>query len=160
VSLPGPGNPGYRIPSLGWRITVGALRLIPLLLLLVGLPAAVLAFLSTHNIALPLSILTVTVIGAVLAALSTARYIAKPTSLFGPLSIASGGVALAYILLILQQGSYTFTAPGGTFSIGLTYVEFVELLLLVPALALASGIVTTIEDFRRPRERLPFDFPP
>jgi hypothetical protein len=158
--LQGPGAPGYRIPSLGWRITVGALRIIPLLLVLVGLPAAALAFLASHGIALPISILTVTVVGAAITALSTARYIAKPTSLYGPLSVATSALVLGYLLFFVQLGSYTFTAPNGGFSIGINYTEFVELLLLVPGLALVAGVVTTLEDARSPRERLPYDFPP
>jgi hypothetical protein len=32
--------------------------------------------------------------------------------------------------------------------------------MVVPALALAAGVVTTIEDARVPRERLPYDYPP
>ena len=64
-------NLGFRIPGLGWRITLGALRMIPLVLLLVGLPAALLTYLSTNGVALPISILTVTIFGVVISALST-----------------------------------------------------------------------------------------
>jgi hypothetical protein len=160
VSSPTPPTLGYRIPSLGWRITVGALRMIPLIILLVGLPAAALGFLASHSIPLPLSIAAVTIAGAVLVALSTARYIARPTGFYGPLSIASGAFVLGYLLYILSRSSYLFHVPGTDVTVGVSFTQLVELLLLVPALALASGVVTTIEDARSPRERLPFDFPP
>ena len=151
---------GYKIPSLGWRIAVGALRLIPMVLLFVGLPGALLAFLMSNGITLPLSILTVTVFGILICALVTARYIAKPTVVYGPLAIAVAVVTLLYLRVILAAASYTFTLPNSDFALTLNYLELIELLLIVPTLALAAGIVTTVEDFRTPRERLPFDFPP
>ncbi len=157
---PTPGKLGYRIPPLGWRIMVAALRLIPLMLLFVGLPAAALTFLASHSIALPLSIVVVTVAGAVITALSTARYIAKPTRLYGPLSIASSAFVLGYVLYILGQSTYAFALPGSDITIHFAYATLIELLLIVPALSLAAGIVTTVEDARAPRERLPFDYPP
>jgi hypothetical protein len=162
VSTPAPLPPRltYQVPSLGWRITVAALRLIPLVIVLIGLPVAALSFLQSNAIALPLSIATVAIAGAVIVALSTARYIAKPTSLYGPLSLASSGFVLAYLYYILLQASYVLQVPGSDVTIHLNYALFLELLLLVPALALASGLVTTIEDYRSPRERLPYDYPP
>jgi hypothetical protein len=161
VSFPAtPSRPTYQVPSLGWRITVAALRLIPLMIVLVGLPVAALRFLQSNSIALPLSIVAVTLAGAVIVALSTARYIAKPTSLYGPLSVASSGFVLAYLYYILLQSPYVLSVPGSNGTVHLDYAPFVELLLLVPALALASGLVTTIEDLRSPRDRLPYDYPP
>jgi hypothetical protein len=151
---------GYRVPSLGWRITVAALRLIPLMILLVGLPVAALSFLQSNSIPTPLSIVAVTVAGAIIVALSTARYIAKPTSAYGPLSVVSSGFVLAYLYYIFTQASYVFTTPGSDVTIHLNYAMFVAWLMLVPALGLAAGLVTSVEDARSPRERLPFDFPP
>lgn len=153
-------NLGYRIPSLGWRITVGALRMIPLVLLLVGLPAALLTFVSSHGIALPVSILTVTIFGVALSALSTARYISKPYRVYGPICIAASAVALIYVLILLASSTYTFSIPNSPVTLTLSYTELIELLLIVPLLGLAAGVVTAIEDARAPQERLPFDFPP
>ncbi|MCI4343872.1 MAG: hypothetical protein L3J92_07180 [Thermoplasmata archaeon] len=150
----------YQVPSLGWRITVAALRLIPLMLLFVGLPVAALAFLQSNSIALPLSIVAVTLAGAIIVALSTARYIAKPTSAFGPLSIASSAFVLAYLYYIVLRSTYVLAVPGSDFTVRLTYTNFMLCLMVVPALSLAAGIVTTIEDARVPRERLPYDYPP
>lgn len=151
---------GYRIPTLGWRITVGALRLIPLVLLLVGLPLAALAFLVSHGIPLPLSAYTVAVFGVVISALATARYVAQPTRFFGPLAVATSVVTLLYLRIFLSASTYTFSLPNWDFGVTITYLELLELALLVPTLALAAAVVTTIEDLRSPRERLPFDFPP
>jgi len=155
-----PGGLGYRLPSWGWRIAAGALRLIPMVLLVVGLPAALLAFLISHGIAVPLSILTVTVFGILICALATARYIGKPTRVYGPLALATSVVTLLYLRVILAASSWTLTLPNSDFSLTLNYLELIELLLLVPTLALAAAVVTTVEDYRAPRERLPFDFPP
>lgn len=151
---------GYRIPSLGWRILAGALRLIPMVLLLVGLPGALLAFLLAHGIAAPLSILTVTIFGILICAFATARYIGKPTRLYGPLAVATAVVTLLYLRVILAASTYTFSLPNSDFTLTFSYLELIELLLVVPTLAVAAGIVTTIEDLRAERERLPFDFPP
>ncbi len=162
MSTPAPSPPhfGYRVPTLGWRITVAALRLIPLVLLFIGLPVAALAFLQSNSIPLPLSIVAVTVAGAVITALSTARYIAKPTRLYGPLSIASSAFVLVYVLYILGHSTYSFAVPGSDITLHIAYTTLIELLLVVPALSLAAGVVTTIEDARASRERLPYDYPP
>lgn len=158
ASLPPVGN--YRIPPLGNRILVGGLRLIPTVLLLVGIPAGILTYLGSHGLNLPLSVLTVTIAGLVIAALSTARYVLKPTRLYGPLSIATSAVALVYLLAILAVAQVTLHLSHPAISIGVDYSKIIELVLLVPALGLAAGVVTTIEDVRSPRERLPFDYPP
>jgi hypothetical protein len=151
---------GYRIPGLGWRISVGALGLIPMVLLLVGLPAAALAFVTSHGVALPITVLTVTVFGVVICALATARYVAKPTWLFGMLAMATAAVTLAYLWVILGAAAVTLSPPNSDFSLRVDYRELIELALLVPGLSLASGLVTALEDLRSPQERLPFDFPP
>jgi len=153
-------NLGYRIPGLGWRITLGALRMIPLVLLLVGLPAALLTFLSTNGVALPLSILTVTIFGIAISALSTAQYISKPYRAYGPICVIASSVTLVYIFIILAQSTYTIAIPNTPASLTLNYTELIELLLIVPLLSLSAGVVTAIEDSRSPQERLPFDFPP
>jgi hypothetical protein len=158
--LTGPAPPRYRIPSLGWRITVAALRIIPLMILFIGLPAAALSFLGSHSIPLPLSILVVTVAGALITAFSTARYVAKPTRWYGPISVASSAIVIGYVLYILANSSYAFGLPNGSATLHVQYTLLIEALLVVPALALAAGVVTTIEDARAPQERLPYDFPP
>ncbi|HLM91245.1 MAG TPA: hypothetical protein VK424_04235 [Thermoplasmata archaeon] len=153
-------NLGFRIPGLGWRITLGALRMIPLVLLLVGLPAALLTYLSTNGVALPLSILTVTIFGVLISALSTARYISKPYRAYGPVSVAASAVTIVYILVLLAQSTYTIAIPNTPVTLTLSYTELIELLLIVPLLSMTAAVVTAIEDARSLQERLPFDFPP
>ncbi|HTT72875.1 MAG TPA: hypothetical protein VMG99_01805 [Thermoplasmata archaeon] len=158
MSAPTPGV-GYRIPSLGTRILLGGLRLVPMLVLLVGVPAALLAYLASRGISLPVSVLTVSAFGIALAALGTARYIARPTAAFGPLTVATSAVGAAYLVVLLAASPYRLTVPGTSAGFALGYAGLVLVLLAVPAFGLASGAVTTIEDLKHPGERLPFDFP-
>ncbi|MCI4339112.1 MAG: hypothetical protein L3J68_02105 [Thermoplasmata archaeon] len=160
---PAPSGPPvgtYRVPSLGWRILGGALRLIPLVVILVGVPVAVLTFLQSHGIALPLPITTVEYAGIALTILIVARYILKPTAAFGPLSIASAAVTIVYLYVILLDATYHLGIPGAGVTVSIGYGNLILLLLIVPALALGAGAVTLIEDVSAPKERLPFDYPP
>lgn len=150
---------GYRIPSLGYRILVAALRLIPTFFLLIALPIAALNFASSHGIALPISTYAVTFWGLALIALGTARYIARPTVLFGPLSIATSLAGLLYLAYAVSLSPYRVTLPGGSASVAAGYATFFELVTIVPAIGIVVGLLTTIEDARSPTERLPFDFP-
>jgi hypothetical protein len=150
---------GYRIPSLGYRIVVAALRLIPIFFLLVALPVAALSFLSSRGIALPLSTFAVTVWGLLLIALGTARYILKPTPAYGPLSIAASLVTAFYVLYAISLSPYRFVLPGGSASVQAGYSLFLELVLIVPVIGIVVGVLVTIEDARSPKERLPFDYP-
>ncbi len=153
------GGPGYRIPSLGYRILVSGLRLIPLLVLLVGLPVGLLSFFSAHGLTIPVSILTVTTFGIVLAVLSAVRYVVKPTRAFGPVSIVASGAAILYLWYLLQTSPFHLAIPGSSVSFSLGFGDLVLALMLVPGFGVLAGIVTTIEDARSPTERLPFDFP-
>jgi hypothetical protein len=155
---PVPGQ--YRLPSWGHRILGGALRLVPLALLLVGLPVAILTFLQSNGISIPYPILVVELAGIALTALIVARYIFRPTSAYGPLMIAVSAVSLVYLYYIFLNSTYTLRIPNAQVAIGVTYTDLILLLMIVPALTLVAGIVTTAEDVSRPRERLPFDFPP
>jgi hypothetical protein len=156
-SGPAPGT--YRIPSLGWRILGGALRLIPLVVVLIGVPVAILTFLQAHGIALPIPIPTVEFLGIVITILVVARYILKPTGAFGPLAIATAGITIIYLYVILVDATYHLSIPGSGVTISIGYGSLILLLLIVPALALAAGALTLVEDAVAPGERLPFDFP-
>jgi hypothetical protein len=163
VSAPYPSPPpagSYRIPSLGWRILGGALRLIPLALLLIGLPVAALSFLKSHGFSIPVPLATVEAAGIAITVLVVARYILKPTALYGPLSIATSAVTLVYLYVLLADSTYHVTIPNVDIGVAIGYRELILILMIVPALALAAGVVTTIEDVTHPQERLPFDYPP
>ncbi len=150
---------GYHIPSLGYRILVASLRLIPSFFLLVALPVAALTFVNSRGIALPISTTAVLVWGLVLLALGTARYIAKPTRAYGPLSVAASFVSLLYLVYALGLSPYRFVVPGGSASITAGYSMFLEVAMIIPAIGIVVGLLTTVEDARAPEERLPFDFP-
>jgi hypothetical protein len=160
VSGPALAVPGYRIPSLGWRILGGALRMVPLAVILVGLPVAALTFLQAHGISLPVPILTVAVAGIVITGLIVARYIFKPTPAYGPLSITTSVATLVYLWVIFLDATYRLAIPGANAGISIGYGTLILLLMVGPALALTAGVLTTVEDVRSPKERLPFDFPP
>jgi len=165
VSTPAPSEvaaavTGYRLPSLGGRILGGALRLIPAVVLLIGLPVAVLSFLQVHGISLPFPIATVEAAGIAITVLVVVRYISKPTRAFGPLSVATAAVELVYLYVILLDATYRLTIPGVDVAISIGYRNLILLLMLVPGLALGAGVLTTIEDATAPKERFPFDFPP
>lgn len=150
---------GYRIPSLGYRILIAGLRLVPSFFLLIALPVAALNFASSKGIALPLSTSAVTLWGLVLIALGAARYVLKPTPAFGPISIAASAAVLAYLLYAISLSPYRLTIPGGSASVVAGYSMFLEFVLIVPAIGILVGILVTIEDARSRTERLPFDFP-
>jgi hypothetical protein len=149
----------YSVPSLGYRILAGGTRLVPLIVLLVILPVAALMYLQSHGITLPVSVATVTVAGLIISVLSTVRYIARPTAAYGPVSVATSLVTIVYLLVLWVQSTYRIAVPNSSVVIAVGYTELLELALLIPALALAAGLVTTVEDLAHPRERLPFDYP-
>ncbi len=152
--------PSYsRIPSLGYRILAGTARLVLLLIALVGVPAAALAYLDSLGISLPVPIPTVVGAWVAIAVLSTARAIARPTRAYGPLSVATSAVTIAYLLVLRLASPYRLAAPSHSLAISVGYATFLDLVLLVPALLLVAGIVTTVEDVRFPGERLPYDYP-
>jgi hypothetical protein len=149
----------YRVPSLGYRILVAALRLIPSFFLLVALPVAVLAFVNSQGVAIPISTNAVIVWGFLLLGLGTARSILKPTRAYGPLSVATSLVSILYLLYLIALSPYRLVVPGGSASIAAGYSMFLELAMIVPAIGLVAGLLITIEDARAPTERLPFDYP-
>lgn len=150
---------GYHIPSLGYRIFVAGFRLILWFVAFIALPVAVLAYVHSRGVAIPVSTVAVTTWGLALTVLSTARYVLKPTVAYGPLSIAVAGVLFAYLYYLILLSPYQFVLPGGSASIAAGYSMFLEILLIVPAVDLVAGVLTTIEDATHPGERLPFDYP-
>ena len=148
---------GAAIPSLPWRVAGACALLLGALLFLVYLPEAVLRMLAEHSIPPPLPIATLAAAGVAIAVLLALRHVAKPTRAFGPLTMLTALVEIGYLLLLYADATFRLQVPNATISIG--YARLIELLLIVPALTLSAGLVTTIEDLRAPGERLPFDFP-
>jgi hypothetical protein len=159
VVVPRQETGGYQIPSLGYRILVAALRLIPAFFLLVALPVAALTFVDSRGIALPISVFAVEGWGFLLLGLGTAQYISKPTRAYGPLMVVTSLLGLLYLFYALTLSPYRFVIPGGSASISAGYSMFLELVMIVPAIGIIVGLLITAEDARAPKERLPFDFP-
>jgi hypothetical protein len=157
VSAPPPA--GYKVPSLGWRILAGALILVPMVVLFIGLPVGLFSFLGSHGIAPPIPLATIEAFGIALSVLVTLRYILKPTVAYGPLAVATAGVTLGYLYLLLVAATYVISVPNANVAIAVGYSDLILLLMIGPALALTAGVLTLVEDVARPKERLPFDFP-
>lgn len=145
------------VPSLPWRVAGACALLLAALLFLVYLPEAVVRMLAQHDIPPPLPVATLAAAGVAVAVLLALRHVAKPTRAYGPLTMLTALVEIGYLLLLYADATFQLQVPNATISIG--YARLIELLILVPALTLAAGLVTTIEDARAPGERLPFDFP-
>jgi hypothetical protein len=156
---PTPEALGYHIPSLAYRILVAALRLILSFVVFVAIPVAVLAYVHSRGLAIPVSIAAVTTWGILLLVLTAARYVLKPTAAYGPLSITVSAVFFAYLYYLVLLSPYRFVLPGGSASLAAGYSEFLEILMIVPAVEIVAGILTTVEDAVHPGERLPFDYP-
>lgn len=150
---------GYRVPSLGWRILGAALRVIPLVLILVGIPVAILAFLASHGITGPIGIATVSFFGVVLTALMALRYFLRPTVGFGPLAMATSAMWILYLWVLLVDSTYRVVISSAHATVSIGYGDLILILMAVPAFGLGAALLTTLEDAAAPEERLPFDFP-
>lgn len=158
--LPPPPAPvPYRIPSLGYRLSIGSFLFLLLVIALVIIPVAVLGYLQKLSLAFPISIETEVVYGLALSTLLTARYIVQPTRAYGPVGMAAAVVTIAFLVTVLLQSTYHLNVPQTSLALSLVFTRFVELLLIVPVLSLVAAVVTTIEDVRFPTERLEFDYP-
>ena len=156
---PGPRPVNYRVPSFGHRLTIGLLQFFLLVIALVVIPVAMLGYLQSLAITLPVSVTVEVAYGLALSVLLAARYVVRPTRAYGPVSMAVAAVTIVFFVTLIIQATYRFNVPQTTVAISIVYVRFFELLLLVPVFSLLAGLVTTIEDIRSPTERLPFDYP-
>jgi hypothetical protein len=155
-----PTAPLYRTPSWAFRSVIGGIRLIFLLILLVALPVGAINFLHSFKIPFPISVQTEILYGVTISVLLTARYMLRPTRAYGPICVATALVTIAFFLLLLSLSPYVLSIPNTSASISLGFALLLLLLLIVPALSLIAGVVTTVEDVRRPTERLAIEFPP
>jgi hypothetical protein len=155
-----PAAPLYRTPSWAFRGAIGGIRLIFLIILLVALPVGLINFLHSFKIPFPISVQTEILYGVTISVLLTARYMLRPTRVYGPMCIATALVTIAFFVLLLSVSPYILSIPNTSASISLGFGLLLLLLLIVPALSLIAGVVTTVEDIRRPTERLAVEFPP
>jgi hypothetical protein len=146
------------LPSVPARAASGTLVGLGLLALLVGGPYLLLARLAAFGVAPAVGFALVATAGAALAVLGGARYAMRPTAWFGPLGMASALVGVAYLLLLRPYAVAAFPPTSGVF-VTVGYATVLVWALVLPLLALVGAAVTTWEDFARPGERLPYDFP-
>lgn len=156
---PPPAVKLYRVPSLGFRLITGTAYLVLLVILLVAIPVAGLEYLRSFGVALPIAIPTEILYGLLISALVATRYVLRPTAAYGPLLMATAVVTIVFLWTLLLQSTYAISVPHTPASLSVDFARIVELLLLVPALALVAGAITTAEDLRNPAERLTFDYP-
>jgi hypothetical protein len=154
----GPNPPGVELPSVPRRVALGMLRIVPVLILLVGVPTAILGYLSSAGIHSNVSLLTVSIGGLIFTVFSTARYILRPTRAFGPVGVARAGAAFAYLWYLLPNASLVIPA-GSQSTLTLNYGSVVEALLVVPVLMLLTACLVTVQDYRGFAARLRADFP-
>lgn len=157
---PPPMPPPPSLPSTARQVAVGAAITVALLLLLVVIPLQVLARLQNLSGAAFTLALTngdILLYGVVVAVLYGLRAALRPTKGFGPLTIAASGVSLVYLLYLARHA--TFGVSGGDIGIQIGLGPFFALLALVPLFGLLAGIVTTVEDFARPGERVRYEYP-
>ncbi|HEV2520602.1 MAG TPA: hypothetical protein VGX00_08345 [Thermoplasmata archaeon] len=147
----------YRLPSRSGRLAWGLLRALPLAAFYVGGPFLAKTLTDDLGVPFPFDFTTVLLVGLGLLALSTAKFVAKPTRLYGPVSLVYAAALLAYLWWLAAGSSLRVVWMGAT--IAVTFADLVLLLAVVPAFMILGAIATTIEDAARPRERYPLDFP-
>jgi hypothetical protein len=149
--------PPTKSPSVsGWRVAGGVLIAGVSFALIGWLPAYAESYAARLGFPSPVAPSLLLVAGGLLAALAGASFALKPTTAWGPCRAVLSAVSIGYLLFLIRSPVYTFSiAP---VSLSLTYGRLLWLLLIVPALGLASALVTTIEDWRRPGERARLTF--
>jgi hypothetical protein len=142
----------------------GVLIAIALVVVLVIVPYIFIKTLSGFGLNLGLPLVDLIAFGIILAALSSAAYIAKPTRAYGPLFATKSGVTLVYLFIFagLATAGLSFNSNGGSGggSVNFGWAALIWIVMIIPAIKLVAGLVTTVEDIMHPGERLPYDFPP
>jgi hypothetical protein len=159
---PAPGplgseRPVLLIPSLGRRVAWAVVRAALLLIVIVVVPWYLLSRLSAYGIGTPVPILGLALLGGLFAGLGAVRYISRPTRAFGPMTIAASMVSIVYLLYLIPIASIGFSHADNV-SVAIDFGRFLQYCLIVPVFGLASGSVTTYEDFARPRERINYEY--
>lgn len=163
----------YRHPSKARLYGVGIAKTIGYLVFLVYVPYRLLSALSAFShssffeFMIPIPLDLVLFGGIAIAVLAGISHASKPTSLFGPFSLALAGTKVAYLVLMSAYATVTLVLSGGgssgggplTFTFSTGWGLLLLLIAIGPALGAAAAFITTVEDARHPGERLPFDYP-
>ena len=149
--------PVLRIPSLARRVTIGSIRAALTIVGIVLVPWWLLNLLGGFGLTTPVALAGIAVLGMLVAIIGALRYIARPTRAFGPMTSVASLVSLAYLLYLIPIASVGLD-HGNDVSIALDFSRFLQYALLVPLFGIAAGIVTTVEDFVRPGERVRYEY--
>ena len=156
----GPVRPSsYEIPSLTFRIVVGAILFVVMVVALTYVPST-LHVVPGVSISDPFTAVLLS-LGVLVALASAVKYISKPTRWYGPITMGASLLGIVYLAVLLSNPTLTIsTRQSGAFlSITAGYAPVLWGLLIVPVATFAAGLLTTVEDARDPEERLPHDFP-
>lgn len=148
----------YSIPSAASRASVAALWLVPTVLIYVVVPYLGLTELARYGIATSYTLGFIVLAGIALAVLGAIRSFARPTRAYGPLSMLVSAFAIFYLLYLSHASTFSINL-GSTGGLTLGYGALLTLFAVVPLVRIGSGLLTTLEDLTRPKERLPFDYP-
>jgi hypothetical protein len=150
-------RPVLLIPSLSRRIAWASVRAALLLVAIVVVPWYALNVLSGYGVGTPVPFLGLALLGVAFAGLGAARYISRPTRAFGPMTIAASLVSFAYLLYLIPIATVGFQHANDV-SVAINFGRFLQYCLIAPLFGLASGAVTTYEDFARPNERINYEY--
>ncbi|MCI4340342.1 MAG: hypothetical protein L3J73_03635 [Thermoplasmata archaeon] len=153
----GTPEPVLRIPTLGRRITIGSIRAALTIVGIVIVPWWLLNLLGGFGLTTPVALAGIIVLGIVVALVGAIRYIARPTRAFGPMTSLASVISLVYLLYLIPIASVGID-HGNDISIALDFGRFLQYALLVPLFGIAAGVVTTVEDFVRPGERVRYEY--
>jgi hypothetical protein len=152
-----PASPAARIPSPARRIVAGASTAIAVALVSGYLPYYLLTTLKPSSVGFGVAATFPLILGIVIGLLEGLATALRPTRAYGPIAIASSLAGIGYLYVIFQNSTIHVAVNSGGLAIG--FGLFILLLILVTGVSMVSGVVTTIEDFIHPGERLPFDYP-
>ncbi len=150
-----------RIPPVAQRVALGVLVFLGLYIGVVGIPLYAIQVLQGRNIPINISQTNLLLFGGAVAVLAAAQYAAKPYRSYGPVSMATNVAELLYLWLLYLSSplSLNFGSGGNTTTVAIGFTSVVLLLMLVVVISLAGDAVTTVEDFRKPAERLYWTYP-
>ncbi len=147
-----------RYPSLTTRVAMGVLVFLGVFVVLVVLPPYLVHVLNSNGVPVTFSPGNLVYAGTALAALSAAYYGARPTVAYGPIGIVTDLSELAYLYALYLAAPYRFSLNGfGGSASGVVAIGWATILLILVVgslIGLARNIGITLEDLRRPGERL------
>jgi hypothetical protein len=154
----GPDPPGVRRPSLGGRVALAVVLLVPLLALTVGLPTYALGELHVAGATSLISSVQVVVGGVVLSALWALAFVLRPTRLYGAAGMARATATSLYFVLLAPFASVTFPLPHGILGT-IQYGELLVAFAIVPVFGFVGSLFVLVSDRHNLDTRLRLEYP-